>query len=163
MHIAVLEACCRRTVSRNGMFLPCERAQSNLKDLLQARHAGCKGNICPERFRIYSSSPFRDDQRVNVHMDKKYVPAHWGLITPRQRLSLSTMSRDKDSGQVFPFLPGYTEFLSPKCDMVEKQKDDSCRLLHSEGRAVVIACWDSCYSTVVRLQLLFYSINNGNA
>lgn len=47
--------------------------------------------------------------------------------------------------------------------MVEKQKDDSCRLLHSEGRAVVTACWDSYYSTVVRLQLLFYSINNGNA
>lgn len=74
------------------------------------------------RFRIYSSSPFRDDQRVNVHMDKKYGPAHWSLITPRQRLSLSTVSRDKDSGLVFPVLPGYTKFLSLKCDMVEKQK-----------------------------------------
>lgn len=74
------------------------------------------------RFGIYSTSPFREDQRVNVHMDKKYGPAHWSLITPTQRLSLSTMSRDKDSGLVFPFLPGYTEFLSLKCDMVEKQK-----------------------------------------
>lgn len=67
----------------------------------------CKGNICPDvRFRIYSTSPFGEDQRVNVHMDKKYGLAQWSLITPRQRLSLSTMSRDKDSGLVFPFLPG---------------------------------------------------------
>lgn len=31
-------------------------------------------------------------------MDKKYGPAHWSLITPRRRLSLSTVWGDKDSG-----------------------------------------------------------------
>lgn len=56
-------------------------------------------------------------------MDKNYGPAHWYLITSRQRLSLSTMSGDKDSGLVFPFLSEYTESLSLKCGTVEKQKN----------------------------------------
>lgn len=109
-----------------------EQVWSNLKDLLSARHARCKDNIYPDmRFRIYSTSPFREDQRVNVHMDKKYGPAQ-GLITPRQRLSLSTMSKDKDSGLLFPVLPGYTKFLSLKCDMVEKPETVSSCTLRAE-------------------------------
>lgn len=62
----------------------------------------------------------------------------WCLITSRQRLSLSSMLRDKDSGLLFPFLPAYTESLSQKCDMVEKQKN-SPKLLEQccKGNMVV--------------------------
>lgn len=47
-----------------------------------------KRAFCPAvRFRV--ASPFREDQRLNVHTEQKYGAARWSPITPRQRLSLS--------------------------------------------------------------------------
>lgn len=47
-----------------------------------------KRAFCPG-VRFWVASPFREDQRLNVHTGKKYGPARWSPITPRQRLSLS--------------------------------------------------------------------------
>lgn len=135
MHIAALEACfCSLKVifldfaswGENDVFF-WEKAWSDIKDiigktcLVQGEHLS--------RHEIYCSSTFRGDQRVNVHMDKKYGPAHWRLITPRQRLSLSTMSRDKDSGLGFSSSSRTHQVLIAK--VWHGGKTESYKLLHS--------------------------------
>lgn len=60
-----------------------------------------KRAFCPA-VRFWVASPFREDQRLNVHTDEKYGRARWSPITPRQRLSLSMCPEIRNPVWFFP-------------------------------------------------------------
>lgn len=84
-----------------------------------------KRAFCPA-VRFWVASPFREDQRLNVHTDEKYGPARCSPITPRQRLSLSMCPEIRNPVRFFfPSPQCFQDVLCSylhKCDTVEKQK-----------------------------------------